>query len=80
MKIEKNVRLNSLFDAYGPLLSDSQQEMLGQMLEYDLTVSEIAQNRGVSRQAVMDAVRKAENKLEEYESKLHFLEKLARKG
>lgn len=80
MKIDKNLRLNSLFDAYGPLLSKSQQQILGQMLEFDLTVSEIAENRGTTRQAVMDAVSKAEQKLEKYESKLHFLEKLAKKG
>ena len=80
MKIDKNLRLNSLFDAYGPLLSKSQQQILGQMLEFDLTVSEIAENRGTTRQAVMDAVSKAEQKLEKYESMLHFLEKLAKKG
>ncbi len=75
MKIEENIRLSKLFDAYGALLSPAQQDIISQHLFDDLTGSEIAENKNISRQAVKDALRKAINKLEWYENKLHFLEK-----
>lgn len=76
MKIEENVRLGKLFDAYAPLLAQSQREILADNLLCDLTGSEIAENKGISRQAVKDAVDKGKAKLEELESKLHFVEKI----
>ena len=76
MKVEQNIILNKLFDAYGKLLSRRQQEIMTEYLNYDLTVSEIAENMGVSRQAVRDGVSKAENKLLGYESKLGFVKKI----
>ncbi len=66
----------SLFDAYGLLLSEGQQSILTNYLYDDLTVTEIAQNLGVSRQAVMDSVTKAEKRLYELEEKLEFRKKL----
>ncbi len=75
MKIEDNIRLSKLFDAYGVLLSSAQQDIISQHLFDDLTGSEIAENKNISRQAVKDALKKAINKLEWYEEKLHFLEK-----
>ena len=76
MKVEENIILNKLFDAYGQLLSKGQQEIMSCYLNYDLTVSEIAENQGVSRQAVMDSVNKAEEKLSMYEKKLGFLARI----
>ena len=76
MKVEENIILNKLFDAYGKLLSSGQQDIMSSYLGYDLTVSEIAENLGVSRQAVMDSVSKAEKKLKLYEEKLGFVKKL----
>ncbi len=75
MKIEENIHLSKLFDAYGTLLSPVQQDIISQHLFDDFTGSEIAENKNISRQAVKDALRKAINKLEWYEDKLHFLEK-----
>lgn len=76
MKLEDNLYLSKLYDAYGVLLTDSQREILADNLFADLTGSEIAENKGVSRQAVKDAVDKGKAKLIELEEKLHFVEKL----
>ena len=76
MKVEENILLNKLFDAYGVLLSKGQQDVMSSYLNFDLTVSEIAENLGVSRQAVMDSVSKAEKKLLEYEKALGFVAKI----
>ena len=76
MKLEENIMLSRLFDAYGALLSQSQQYIMNDYLLFNLTNSEIAENRKVSRQAVKDAVSKATKKLEEFENRLGFLKKL----
>ena len=76
MKVEQNIILNKLFDAYGQLLSEGQKEIMSNYLNYDLTVSEIAENLGISRQAVMDSVNKAEKKLLSYEKKLGLVERI----
>ena len=76
MKIEENLLLNDLFDCYGALLSQNQQEILKDFLFYNLTSSEIAQNRNISRQAVKDALVKGECKLEEFEQKLGLMKKI----
>lgn len=76
MKVEENIILNKLYDAYGKLLSDGQQEIMASYLSFDLTVSEIAENMGVSRQAVKDSVSKAEKKLYAVEESLGLLKKI----
>ena len=73
--VQDLVRLTALFDAYGQLLSNAQKSSLQQLLYFDLTGSEIAQNNSISRQAVKDSQKKAIRKLEEFENKLHFVEK-----
>lgn len=76
--MEKNIRLSLLFDLYGGLLSDSQFEVMVDFLNNDLTISEVAENRGITRQAVKDMVSKVEKKLENFEQKLHFMERIER--
>lgn len=73
--LEKNIRINSLFDKYESLLSKTQQKMISLYYRDDLSLGEIAELEGVSRNAVYDSVKKGINLLEEYESKLHLLEK-----
>ncbi len=77
MKLEESIRLSKLYDAYGPLLTKAQQEIVEAYLFDDLTGSEIAENKKVSRQAVKDALTKATRKLEEYDRKLNFISKIA---
>ena len=76
MKVEENIRLCKLFDAYGKLLSKGQQEVLSYYLNYDLTISEIASNLDVSRQAIKDSISKGEKKLESLEEKLGLLKRI----
>ena len=76
MKIEENLRLCRLYDLYSPLLSEAQQDIIKDYLIFNLTNSEIAENRKVSRQAVKDAVDKGCHKLEELEKRLGFLNRL----
>ncbi len=77
MKIEKNLYLSKLFDAYGKLLSARQKEICYFVLNDDLTLSEIAQNLGISRQAVLDGLNKAEKKLLEFEEQLSFVKQIS---
>ena len=76
MNLEKNILLTQLFDLYGPLLSKLQKNVMADFLLGDLTLTEIAENYGVSRQAIKDVVSKAETKLFDYENKLGFLKRL----
>ena len=73
-KISKTIRFNKLFNLYGKLLSSTQQEILESYFCFDLSISEIASERDISRAAVEDALSKGSKKLEEYESTLHLLE------
>ena len=76
MSLEKNIYFGKLLDIYGGLLSKNQYEVMNDFLNNDLTLSEVAENKSVTRQAVKDVVSKVEKKLLNYEQKLHFLEKV----
>ncbi len=76
MKVEEKNFLSKLFDAYGGALSEGQKEIMTLYINFDLTVSEIAENLGVSRQAVKDSVTKAEKKLYDYEEKLTLVKRI----
>ncbi|KRK74328.1 putative DNA-binding protein [Lacticaseibacillus nasuensis] len=73
MEIEKNNRMNSLFEFYGALLTSKQHSYLELYYGDDYSLGEIATEFDVSRQAVYDNIRRTEASLEEYESKLHLL-------
>ena len=62
-----------LYDFYGVLLSDSQREVMALYHEDNLSLSEIAEELGQSRQAVHYTLRKAEKSLDEYEEKLGLI-------
>ena len=64
------LRLNELFDAYGELLTNYQRDVLSDFLKYNLTFSEIAENRKVSRQASFIVLNKCIKKLEDFEEKV----------
>lgn len=66
----------SLWDAYQGLLTRNQREITDMYFNLDLTVSEIASEKNVSRQAVSDCLKGCKQQLEEYEEKLHFCRKL----
>ncbi len=72
-KVENAIRYRELFCIYGPLLSKAQEEILQSYFVYDLSISEISQERSVSRAAIEDAISKGKTKLEDYESRLNIL-------
>ncbi|MEA1961814.1 MAG: YlxM family DNA-binding protein [Bacillota bacterium] len=73
--LERISRIILLKDFYGPLLTDKQQNILSLHFENDLSYSEIGDEYNISRQAVYDLVRRAENVLEQYEEKLGLVNK-----
>ena len=77
VSLENNLLLAKLYDLYGPLLTKTQQSVMEAYLFKDITISEIAENQNVSRQAVKDAIQKAEQKLKAYENKLGFLKRIS---
>lgn len=68
--LEKVMWLVKLADAYGPLLTERQQMCLDLHYDQDLSLAEIAEQLGVSRQAVHDILKRSEAQLQEYEEKL----------
>ena len=72
MEIEKNYRINSLFEFYQPLLTKKQNDYLELYYGDDYSLGEIAENFHVSRQAVYDNIKRTESILEDYERKLHL--------
>lgn len=62
-----------LFDFYGPLLTQRQQELVRSYYLEDLSLAEIAGEGGISRQAVHDLVKRSEAALHDYEERLGFV-------
>lgn len=71
-----NVEITILLDFYGEMLTEKQRDFLGYYYNDDLSLSEIAENEGITRQGVRDAIKRAETLLYEMESKLGFAKKL----
>jgi predicted DNA-binding protein YlxM (UPF0122 family) len=61
-----------LWDLYSPLLTEIQREISNLYFNYDLSLGEIAEQKGVSRQSVSDCLQKCRKQLESYEDKLGF--------
>ena len=68
--MEQLLYLSTLFDLYGALLTEKQQECLRMHLFEDFSLSEIGEALGISRQAVYDNIHRSEKALESYEKKL----------
>lgn len=73
--MEENIYITNLYDCYGELLTDKQKEYFLDYYFDNLTLSEIADNNSVSRNAIHKQLKETENKLKEYESKLKLYEK-----
>ncbi len=71
--MEERVLISLLLDFYGPLLTDKQRMSLQLHHEDDMSLGEIAEELGVSRQAVHDNLQRARHILNDYESKLHLV-------
>lgn len=75
MELDEFLEVSTLLDYYKNLLSDKQREYLINHFEDDLSLSEIAKNNDVSRQAVYDNIKRGVKLLKDYEEKLGFHEK-----
>ena len=68
--VEERVKLTRLMDFYAPLLTEHRREVMRLYCEEDLSLAEIAEQLGITRQGVSDALKKARFQLEDYEEKL----------
>ena len=75
--LEELKEISFLYDFYGELLPEKQRDLFRFYHEDNLSLSEIAEEFNMTRQGVYEAVRRAEEKLKSYESKLGLLEKFA---
>jgi uncharacterized protein len=66
----KDLKISLLLDFYGAMLTEKQRQMVEYYYDEDLSLSEIAENEGITRQGVRDFVKRSENQLLEMEQKL----------
>ncbi len=68
----KDLEMGYLLDFYGEVLTPKQREMLRQYYNDDLSLSEIGENFGITRQGARDAIKHGETTLKELEAKVGF--------
>ena len=73
--MEKFIEEALLYDFYGELLTEHQKLIYEDFVLNDLSLSEIAEDREISRQGVYDIVRRCRKQLQGYEAKLHLVAK-----
>lgn len=73
--LEKTSRIVDLFEVYGELLAEKQKNYVRDYYLYDLSLKEVAEEYNISRASVLDTIKQATKKLEEFEETLHLLEK-----
>lgn len=75
MKMDEILKQSLLYDFYGELLTQHQKDIYEQFIVDDLSLSEIAKDAGISRQGVHDLIKRCNKILEDYEAKLHLVER-----
>lgn len=75
MEVSDRTRINMLFDFYGVLLTEKQNELFELHFQYDLSLGEIGENFQISRQAVHDLLRRTIAQLNSYEERLQLVNK-----
>ncbi|MBR2279647.1 MAG: YlxM family DNA-binding protein [Ruminococcus sp.] len=73
--MEKNIEISLLYDFYGQLLKEGQQKTVTLYYNDDLSLSEISSQLGITRQGVLDSIKRAEKSLYSYEEKLGLLKR-----
>ena len=73
--MSKNLNMSVLMDFYGQLLTEKQQRSLEYYYNDDLSLGEIADETGISRQGVRDFIKRGESQLKEFEEKLGLAER-----
>lgn len=74
-EMEKIVEQGLLYDFYGALLTGHQKSVYELLVYENMSLSEIAAEQGISRQAVHDIIKRCDKTLKDYEDKLHLIEK-----
>lgn len=74
-QMEKFVEQTLLYDFYGELLTERQQQIYESVVLEDYSLSEVAEDLGISRQGVHDMIKRCNRTLEGYEAKLHLVDK-----
>ena len=73
----KDLSVCALLDVYGAFLSGKQKDIMAHYYKDDLSLAEIAENEGTTRQAVSDIIRRGEAQLKRYESECGYLKKVS---
>ena len=73
--MEDKIKSGYLYDFYGELLTERQRSVYEMSINEDLSLSEIADTLSISRQAVHDIIKRCDHQLQEYEEKLHLVER-----
>ena len=73
--MEEILKQTLLYDFYGELLTEHQKQVYEDVILNDYSLSEVAASLGISRQGVHDMVRRCNKTLEEYEEKLHLVQR-----
>lgn len=74
--MSKDLRFVLLFDIYGELLTDTQKEMFDLYYNDDLSLSEVSENTGITRQGVRDSIKRSEEILLSFEKRLGLAAKM----
>ena len=74
---EKNLEIGYLLDFYGDILPERRRDIMDLYYNDDLSLAEIAEQMGITRQAVRDSIKKTEQELFFYEEKLHLAERFS---
>lgn len=75
--MEKIYEQTLLYDFYGELLTEHQRSIYEDAVYNDMSLGEIAEMRGISRQGVHDMLKRCDKILQDYEAKLHLVERFA---
>lgn len=75
----KDYTIAYLLDLYGPALTEKQRNLVDYYYNEDLSLSEISENEGITRQGARDSIKRAENQLREWEDKLGLLRQRQRR-
>lgn len=71
----KDLNVSGLCDIYGLLLTENQRTLVRDYFDYDLSLSEIAAERNISRQGALDTIKTGQRELMRYEGALHMVER-----
>lgn len=74
-ELRKDLQISRLFDYYGDLLTDKQKLFIDLYYNEDFSLAEISEQENITRQGVRDGIKHAEQKLYEFEDKLHLADK-----